>query len=179
MHISFKIIIFLLLLCCSTCLGHNCVHHQEFLIAAHAVSGHRVVLGRLFSPAGGNNKIIKSLFYFYAARHVWDTTVSIIRSFYLLHMQSVVTVWCWVGCFLQPCSVVTAAESSSNNRTRLQLTQHHTVTRDCMCSNKKLLMMGTVVSETCRAAVSSNNRTRLEETTDPTPHGDQRLHVQQ
>jgi hypothetical protein len=26
---------------------------------------------------------------------------------------------------------------------------------------------------------SSNNRTRLEETTDPTPHGDQRLHVQQ
>jgi hypothetical protein len=24
-----------------------------------------------------------------------------------------------------------------------------------------------------------NNRTRLEETTDPTPHGDQRLHVQQ
>jgi hypothetical protein len=26
---------------------------------------------------------------------------------------------------------------------------------------------------------SSKNRTRLEETTDPTPHGDQRLHVQQ
>jgi hypothetical protein len=26
---------------------------------------------------------------------------------------------------------------------------------------------------------SSNNRTRLEETTDPTPHGDQKLHVQQ
>jgi hypothetical protein len=26
------------------------------------------------------------------------------------------------------------------------------VTRDCMCSNKKLLMMDTVVSETCRAA---------------------------
>jgi hypothetical protein len=25
----------------------------------------------------------------------------------------------------------------------------------------------------------SNNRTRLEETTDPTPHGDQGLHVQQ
>jgi hypothetical protein len=33
-----------------------------------------------------------------------------------------------------------------------------------MCSDKKLLMMDTVV--------------RLEETTDPTPHGDQRLHVQ-
>jgi hypothetical protein len=34
---------------------------------------------------------------------------------------------------------------------RKQPTQHHTVTRDCMCSDKKLLMMGTVVSETCRA----------------------------
>jgi hypothetical protein len=33
---------------------------------------------------------------------------------------------------------------------RKQPTQHHTVTRDCMCSNKKLLMMDTVVSETCR-----------------------------
>jgi hypothetical protein len=37
---------------------------------------------------------------------------------------------------------------------RKQPTQHHTVTRDCMCSNKKLLMMGTMVSETCRAALS-------------------------
>jgi hypothetical protein len=27
--------------------------------------------------------------------------------------------------------------------------------------------------------MDSNNRTRLEETTDPAPHGDQRLHVQQ
>jgi hypothetical protein len=79
-------------------------------------------------------KIIKFILL-YAARHVSDTTVSIIRSFLLLHMQSLVTVWCWFGCFLQPCSVVTAA--------------------------------------------FSNNRTRLEETTDPTPHGDQRLHVQQ
>jgi hypothetical protein len=35
---------------------------------------------------------------------------------------------------------------------RKQLTQHHTVTRDCMCSNKKLLMMDTMVSKTCRAA---------------------------
>jgi hypothetical protein len=33
----------------------------------------------------------------------------------------------------------------------LEPTQHHTVTRDCMCSNKKLLMMDTLVSETCRA----------------------------
>jgi hypothetical protein len=30
-----------------------------------------------------------------------------------------------------------------------------------------------------RSESSSNNKTRLEETTDPTPHGDQRLHVQQ
>jgi hypothetical protein len=52
MHISFKIIEkFILLLFCSTCFGHLCVHHQELLIAAHAVSGHRVVLGRLFPPA--------------------------------------------------------------------------------------------------------------------------------
>jgi hypothetical protein len=29
--------------------------------------------------------------------------------------------------------------------------QHHTVTSDCMYSNRKLLMMGTVVPETCRA----------------------------
>jgi hypothetical protein len=60
MHISFKIIKTLfLLLFCSTCFGHHCVHHQELLIAAHAVSGHRVVLGWLFPPAlqskaGGN-----------------------------------------------------------------------------------------------------------------------------
>jgi hypothetical protein len=37
---------------------------------------------------------------------------------------------------------------------RKQPTQHHTGTRDCMCSNKKLLMMDTIVSETCRAAWS-------------------------
>jgi hypothetical protein len=47
MHISFKIVKFYFTLCCSTCFGHQCVHHQELLIAAHAVSGHRVVLGRL------------------------------------------------------------------------------------------------------------------------------------
>jgi hypothetical protein len=38
MHISFKIIKFYFTLCCSTCFGHHCVHHQELLIAAHAVS---------------------------------------------------------------------------------------------------------------------------------------------
>jgi hypothetical protein len=38
---------------------------------------------------------------------------------------------------------------------RKQPTQHRTVTRDCMCSNKKLLMMDTMVSETCRAAFTA------------------------
>jgi hypothetical protein len=51
MHISFKIIKFYFTLRCSTCFGHHRVHHQELLIAALAVSGHRVVLGRLFPPA--------------------------------------------------------------------------------------------------------------------------------
>jgi hypothetical protein len=40
MHISFKIVNFFILLCCSTCFGHHGVHHQELPIAAHAVSGH-------------------------------------------------------------------------------------------------------------------------------------------
>jgi hypothetical protein len=69
--------------------------------------------------------------------------VFIIRSFLLLHMQSLVTVWCWVGCFLQPCSVVTAAFAcyskaavATEQGWRKQPIQHHTVTRDCMCSNK-------------------------------------------
>jgi hypothetical protein len=34
---------------------------------------------------------------------------------------------------------------------RTQTSQHHTVTRGCMCSGRRLLMMDTVVSETCRA----------------------------
>jgi hypothetical protein len=51
MHISFKIIKFYFTLCCSTCFGHHCVHHQEFPTAAHAASGHRVVLCRLRPPA--------------------------------------------------------------------------------------------------------------------------------
>jgi hypothetical protein len=51
MHISFKIIKFYFTLIRSTCFGHHCVHHQELLIAANAVSGYRVVLVRLFPPA--------------------------------------------------------------------------------------------------------------------------------
>jgi hypothetical protein len=72
-------------------------------------------------------KTIKYFISLYAARHVSDTIVSIIRSFLLLHTQSLVAVWCWVGCFLQPCSVVTAAFA-------------------CVCG------LDTLVSETCRAA---------------------------
>jgi fatty acid desaturase len=34
---------------------------------------------------------------------------------------------------------------------RTQPTQHHTVTRGCRCSGGKLLMMDTVMSETCTA----------------------------
>jgi hypothetical protein len=36
-------------------------------------------------------KIVNFFILFYVARHVSDTTVSIIRSFLLLHMQSLVT----------------------------------------------------------------------------------------
>jgi hypothetical protein len=54
MHISFKIIKFYFTLCCSTSFGHHCVHHRELLIAAHAVSGHSVVLGRLLLLSSNN-----------------------------------------------------------------------------------------------------------------------------
>jgi hypothetical protein len=75
-----------------------------------------------------NHKIFIIL---YVALHVSDTTVSIIRSLPPLHMQLLVTMRCCVGYVLQPCSVVTAV--------------------GCMCSGGRLLMMDTVVSETCRA----------------------------
>jgi hypothetical protein len=54
-------------------------------------------------------------------------------AFHHCNMQPLVTVWCCVGCVLQPCSVVTA------------------VGRGFMYSGGRLLMMDTVVSETCRA----------------------------
>jgi hypothetical protein len=90
----------------------------------------------------------------YVAQHVLDTTVSIIRSFPPLHMQPLVTVWCSVSCVLQPCSVVTNSVVTTEQGLRAQPTLHHTVTRGCMCSGGKLLMMDTVVSETCRAKQS-------------------------
>jgi hypothetical protein len=66
MRISFKIIQFYFTLCRSTCFGHHCVHHQELLIAAHAVSGHRVVLVWLFPPAFYDFKTNVHLVGFYS-----------------------------------------------------------------------------------------------------------------
>jgi hypothetical protein len=43
---------------------------------------------------------------------------------------------------------------------RKQPTQHHTVTRDCICSNKKLLMMDTMV----KAAVTTEQGWRKQPT---------------
>jgi hypothetical protein len=40
---------------------------------------------------------------------------------------------------------------TTEQRWRTQPTQNHTVTRGCMCSGGRLLMMDTAVSETCRA----------------------------
>jgi hypothetical protein len=51
MHICFKILKFYYTLCCSTCFGHYCVHHQEPSTTAHAASGYRVVLCWLRPPA--------------------------------------------------------------------------------------------------------------------------------
>jgi hypothetical protein len=53
---------------------------------------------------------LKNFIYLYIARHVSGTTVPIIRSFLLLHMQYLVTVWCWFWCFLQHCSVLSDAK---------------------------------------------------------------------
>jgi hypothetical protein len=56
-----------------------------------------------------------------------------------------------------PCGVVSVASSSPVTTElgwRTQPKLHHTVTRGCMCSGGKLLMMDTVVSETCWATQS-------------------------
>jgi hypothetical protein len=71
-------------------------------------------------------KIINFFISLYAARHVSDTIVLLSR--------------------------VAKAAVTTEQGWRKQPTQHHTVTRDCMCSNKKLLMIDAMVSETCRAA---------------------------
>jgi hypothetical protein len=49
----------------------------------------------------------------------------------------------------QQSTVDTAVSTEQGWRT--QPTQHHMVTRGCMCSGGRLLMMDTAVSETCRA----------------------------
>jgi hypothetical protein len=70
---------------CSTCFGHHCVHHQELLIAAHAVSGHCVVLCRFFPPA---------LLFYYFPGLFW---------FLLLFLRYFCTVYCF-HLFLYFCS---------------------------------------------------------------------------
>jgi hypothetical protein len=48
-------------------------------------------------------------------------------------------------------TVVTARRAVTTEQGwRTQPTQHHTVTRGCMCCGGRLLMMDTTVSETCR-----------------------------
>src|SRR5215475_5448823 len=93
--------------------------------------------------------VLKSLKFYlhYSALHVSDTIVSIIRSFSAAHAVSG-PVWCLVRCVLQSCCVVTAVTTQQDWRT--QRTKHHTG-RETACAAEKLLMMDTVVSETCRA----------------------------
>jgi hypothetical protein len=65
----------------------------------------------LWSPCGVGSDVFSSL-----------VRVPIIRSFLLLHMQSLVTVWCLFRCFLQPClcarhqELPTAAHEVSGHR---------------------------------------------------------------
>jgi len=51
---------------------------------------------------------------------------------------------------LQSCCVVTAVAVTTQQDWRTQRTKHHTGP-ETACDAKKLLMMDTVVSETCRA----------------------------
>jgi hypothetical protein len=75
-----------------------------------------------------------------AAQHVSDTIVPIIRSSFKLQLQPPVGVWMrnW-SCF-QPWSVW------KHDHLRI-----HTATGGCDCSLKQLLIMGTIVPETCWA----------------------------
>ena len=94
--------------------------------------------------------VLKSLKFFiclhYSAPHVSDTIVSIIRSFSAAHAVSG-SVWCLVCCVLQSCYVVTV---TTQQDWRTQQTKHHTEP-ETACAAEKLLMMDTMVSETCGA----------------------------
>jgi hypothetical protein len=72
--------------------------------------------------------------------------VSIIRSLPPLHMQPLVTVWCCVGCVLQPCSVVTAIGPSLHMQPLVTV----------WCCVGCVLQPCSVVT-----AIGSNNRTGL------------------
>jgi len=89
--------------------------------------------------------VLKSLKFYlhYSALHVSETTVSIIRSFSAAHAVSG-PVWCLVRCVLQSCYVITQQDW------RTQRTKHHTGP-ETACAAERLLMMDTMVSETCRA----------------------------
>ena len=93
--------------------------------------------------------VLKSIKFYlhYSALHVSDTILSIIRSFSAAHAVSG-PVWCLVRCVLQSCYVVTAVTTQQDWRT--QRTKHHTGP-ETACAAEKLLMMDTMVSETCRA----------------------------
>jgi len=82
--------------------------------------------------------VLKSLKFYlhYSALHVSDTIVSIIRSFSGAHAVFG-PVWCLIRCVLQDW--------------RTQRTKHHTGPKTAYAA-EKLLMMDTMVSETCRAA---------------------------
>ena len=90
--------------------------------------------------------VLKSLKFYlhYSALHVSDTIVSIIRSFSAAHAVSG-PVWCLVRCLLQSCCVVTAQQDW-----RTQRTKYHTGP-ETACAAEKLLIIDTMVSETCGA----------------------------
>src|SRR5215475_14407978 len=97
-------------------------------------------------------KINKTLLYSYSALHVSGTIAPIIRSLLILHIQPPVTVCRWDACIFQLWSVTTVAKATvvTHQSWKIQPTQRHTVTGDCMCRIRRLLMMGARVPETCR-----------------------------
>jgi hypothetical protein len=126
MHICFKIVKFYYNLCCSTCFGHCCVHHQEPSTSAHAASGYRVVwccVGCVLQPCSVvSNIIIKFLLH--------STLLYMFRT--LLCPSSGAFYHCTCSLWL-PCGVVSVASSSSvllllttEQGCRTQPTQHHT-----------------------------------------------------
>jgi hypothetical protein len=103
MHICFKIIKFLL--------NSTLLYMFRTLLCPSSETFHHYTCS-LWLPCGvvlvASSSPVLLLLLTAVALHVSDTTVSIIRSLPPLNMQPLVTVWCCVGCVLQPCSVVTA-----------------------------------------------------------------------